>query len=97
LRYLSKFAVLRHANLEIRARNAYFLQLSKIVRFTQQFPSGTSPLPAERIIGLEPMLRAIKNPASSAGHVRPFAWAAFSRAASRTDMLEARFADTRCL
>ena len=37
----------------------------------QPFPIGTSPLPAERVIGLEPMPREIKNPASSAGRVRP--------------------------
>ena len=48
---LSKFAVLRHAKLEVRVRNAYFLQLSKIVRSAQPFPIGTSPLQAERRAG----------------------------------------------
>jgi hypothetical protein len=57
--------------LKFAQRNAYFLQLSKIVRSAHQFPIGTSPLPAERRIGLEPMLRAIKNPATSAGRIRP--------------------------
>ncbi len=75
LRYFEqKFAVI-HGNETLRYstaarhRDASFLQLSKIVsRF--HLLSG-SPLPAERSLGLEPMLRVpIKNPASSAGHVR---------------------------
>jgi hypothetical protein len=45
--------------------------------FHPLLPVGTSPLPAERRFGLEPQRRiklfpAIKNPASSAGHFRPF-------------------------
>jgi hypothetical protein len=41
--------------------------LSKNARSVQQFPIGTSPLPAERGIGLEPMprkenLQTIKKP-----------------------------------
>jgi hypothetical protein len=99
LRYFEqKFAVI-HGNetpyFGARYRDASFLQLSKIVsRF--QLLSG-SPLPAERSIDLEPMLRVqIKNPAPSAGHVRPFAGAPFTRAPSRTDMLEARCSKSRC-
>jgi hypothetical protein len=45
--------------------------LSKIVRSGHQLPIGTSPLPAERRIGLEPNLRKselkIKNPARAPG------------------------------
>jgi len=36
-----------------------------------------------------------KNPATSAGRIRPFLWAA-ARCALRTDVLEARFLATRC-
>jgi hypothetical protein len=54
----AKLAVLlRHANLDIRATHASFLQLSKIARSGQQVPIGTSPLPAERDFGLEPKTR----------------------------------------
>jgi hypothetical protein len=45
--------------LKFAQRNAYFLQLSKIVRSAQQFPIGTSPLPAERSVGLGPALRLL--------------------------------------
>ena len=69
LRYLSKLAVLRHANFEFAPRNAYFLQLSKIV--SRLFIGLSAPGGAQH--GLEPTLRTTKNPATSAGHVRPTA------------------------
>src|SRR5580658_1836563 len=39
--------------------------------FRSSLPIGTSPLPAERVFSLEPKPREIKNPASSAGRLRP--------------------------
>jgi hypothetical protein len=47
--------------LKFAQRNASFLQLSKIDRSGHQFPIGTSPRPAERCIGLEPMQRINPN------------------------------------
>jgi len=85
--------------LEIAQRNAYFLQLSKIARPVHLLPIGTSPLPAERGIGLEPNREKtcykIKNPATSAGRIRPFFEAA-ARCVLRTDALEACILATRC-
>jgi hypothetical protein len=86
------------AELEIRTRNAYFIQLSKSARFDHQLPIGTSPRQAEREIGLEPISRKksvqIKNPATSAGQIRPILEAVAKRA-SQTDVLDARFPATR--
>ncbi len=96
----AKLAVLlRHANLDIRTTHASFLQLSKIVVPLNTLPIGTSPLPAERDFSLEPKprkktLQTIKNPASSAGRIRPSPGALVPRA-FRTDVLEARFISTR--
>jgi hypothetical protein len=70
--------------------------LSKTVRSAHEVPIGTSPLPAECEFGFGAEV-AKKNPATSAGHVRPFWVAAFTLAASGTDMLDSRFAQTRCL
>jgi len=55
LRYTrAKICGLCHAELEIRITHAYFLTVVKDRRSVQQFPIGTSPLPAECGIGLEP-------------------------------------------
>jgi len=56
--------------------------------FRSPIPIGTSPLPAERRAGLEPTLRRkpskqIKNPATSAGRIRPSVWAAVPRVLGR--------------
>jgi len=54
LRYLSKFAVLRHASLETRARNAYFLQLSKIAfRSTISDRNVSAPGGAQHLFGAD--------------------------------------------
>jgi len=66
-------SLLRYANLDIRATQCQLPSVVKEQCPDHQFPIGTSPLPAERGIGLEPMPRKIKNPASSAGRFRPFA------------------------
>jgi hypothetical protein len=95
LRYFleQKFAVLlQHANLEIRACNASFLQLSKIVVPFINFRSERLRSRRSAKSVLELKSRAIKNPATSAGHVRPFLVGRFTRAASGTDMLDSRFA-----
>ena len=63
--------LLRYANLEIRATQCQLPSVFKDRRSVQLFPIGTSPLPAERSFGLEPKPRKIKNPASSAGLIRP--------------------------
>jgi hypothetical protein len=47
------------AELEIRTRNAYFIQLSKSTRYDHQLPIGTSPRQAERETGLEPASRIL--------------------------------------
>jgi len=55
-------------------RSASGCQLPSVVkelRSVQSLPIGTSPRPAERDPGLEPTSREIKNPASSAGLIRP--------------------------
>jgi hypothetical protein len=70
-------------------RNASFHQLSKIDRPNHQFPVETSPLQAERGFSLEPIPRKIKNPATSAGQIRP-AFRGIISATPRTDELEAR-------
>jgi hypothetical protein len=44
-------------NLRSTQRDAYFIQLSKSTRFDHQFPIETSPRPAERETGLEPIPR----------------------------------------
>ena len=61
----------RYANLEIRITRCLLPSVVKDRRSVHQLPIGTSPLPAERIIGLEPKPRETKNPASSAGRLRP--------------------------
>ena len=95
----AKLAVLlRHANLDIRATHASFLQLSKIVvpfntcrsERLRSRRSAISVWSRKR----ETALQTIKNPASSAGRIRPSRRALLSRA-SRTDVLEARFRSTR--
>jgi hypothetical protein len=64
--------LLRHANLDIRVTQCQLPSVVKEHHSNQQFPIGTSPLPAERSLGLGPSLRKIKNPASSAGRFRSF-------------------------
>ena len=85
-------------NLRSAQRNAYFIQLSKSARFDRLLLIGTSPRQAERETGLEPISRKnsvqIKNPATSAGRIRPFL-EVVARRASRTDVLEARLQSTR--
>ena len=86
LRYTrAKICGLCYAELEIRITHAYFLTVVKDRRSVQQFPIGTSPLPAERGIGLEPNaakknLLKIKNPATSAGRIRPLIQSRSTRA-----------------
>ena len=68
----------RHANLEIRVTCANFFQLSKIfVPLTVSDRNVSAPGGAHwrfgAAIAIQQALK-IKNPASSAGHVRPFAW-----------------------
>jgi len=89
----------RHANLEIRTTRCLLPSVVKDRRFDHLFPIKTSPLQAERSVDLEPTLRkkwAIKNPATSAGRIRPSLEPLRSRD-SRTDVLEARFLSTRYL
>jgi hypothetical protein len=85
-------------NLRSAQRDAYFIQLSKSARFNQPLPTESSPRLAERETGLEPIPRKnctkIKNPATSAGQIRPFL-GALARCAPRTDMLDARLLATR--
>jgi hypothetical protein len=85
-------------SLKIAWRDAYFLQLSKTVRFDRLFLIETSPRQAERSADLEPALRinfwATKNPAASAGRIRPSLESLPARG-SKTDVLEARFLSTR--
>jgi hypothetical protein len=85
-------------NLRSAQRNAYFIQLSKSARFDRLLLVKTSPRQAERETGLEPIARKnsaqIKNPATSAGRIRP-SLEVVARRASRTDVLEARFQSTR--
>ena len=52
----------RYANLEIRITQCLLPSVVKDRRSVHQFPIGTSPLPAERGIGLEPKSRANKKP-----------------------------------
>ena len=88
----------RYANLEIRITRCLLPSVVKDRRSVQRFPIGTSPLPAEREIGFGTEVASNKkNPATSAGHVRPFPVAALTLAASGTDMLDSRFVQTRCL
>jgi len=47
----------RYTDLEIRITRCLLPSVVKDRRSAQQFPIGTSPLPAERGIGLEPMPR----------------------------------------
>ena len=62
--------LLRHANL--KSHNVMPASFScQRSSFRSQLPIGTSPLPAERVFSLEPKPREIKNPASSAGLLRP--------------------------
>jgi hypothetical protein len=88
----------RYANLEIRITRCLLPSVVKDRCSGQQFPIGTSPLPAERNVGLEPSLRknSVKNkkPGASAGRIRPFPGSRFWRA-PRTDVLEARFLSIR--
>jgi hypothetical protein len=83
----AKFAVSRYANLIGLLSGCLLPSVVKDRRSAQQFPIGTSPLPAERGIGLEPKprknLNKIKNPATSAGRIRPSLWALFPRALGR--------------
>ena len=62
---------LHYANLEIRIMHALLPSVVKDRRSVHRFPIGTSPLPAERGIGLEPKPRKnsykIKNPAQAPG------------------------------
>jgi hypothetical protein len=85
-------------SLKIAWRDAYFLQLSKTVVPCRLFLTGTSPRQAERSADLESTLRenlwAIKNPATSAGRIRPSLESLHARG-SKTDVLEARFHSTR--
>jgi hypothetical protein len=82
----AKFAVLRHANLKLawRMPTSFSCQRSS---FRSQIPNGTSPLPAERRSvwsrRCEKLLKPIKNPATSAGRIRPSAWAPLPRALGR--------------
>ena len=95
----SKTCGLHHTELEIRIAHAFFLRLSKIaVPSTVSGWNASAPGGAQCRFGAGAAITSlqIKNPASSAGHVRPFSGAAFTRAASRTDMLEARCATSRC-
>jgi hypothetical protein len=61
--------------------------LPSVVKDRRSDYNGTSPLPAERRVGLEPTLRKtlkpIKNPATSAGRIRPSVWASLPRALGR--------------
>jgi hypothetical protein len=67
----------RHANLEIRVTCANFFQLSKIfVPITTSVRNVSAPGGAHWRFGAAIAIQIcpkIKNPASSAGHVRPFA------------------------
>src|ERR1700693_695070 len=55
-------SLLRYANLDIRATQCQLPSVVKEHWPDHRFPIGTSPLPAERGIGLEPRPRKIKNP-----------------------------------
>ncbi len=72
----SKICVLsRHANLDIRITQCQLPSVVKERHSDHLFPVGTSPLPAEREFrfGAEPAKKreTIKNPATSAGRIRP--------------------------
>jgi hypothetical protein len=95
----AKLAVLlRHANLDIRATHASFLQLSKIVVPLNKYRSERLRSRRSAISvwsrKREKALQTIKNPATSAGRIRPSPGALVPRA-FRTDVLEARFISTR--
>ena len=63
---------MRYTSLDTRATQCQLPSVVKELRPNQQFPVETSPLQAEREFSLEPNPRKIKNPATSAGQIRPF-------------------------
>jgi hypothetical protein len=82
----SKICGFAPRELEIRATQCLLPSVVKDHRSEQ--PMGTSPLLAERRVGLESTLRKknrkqIKNPATSAGRIRPSLWAPIPRALGR--------------
>ena len=75
------------SSLPVRYRDAYFFSCQRS-RPARLLRIGTSPLPAERSAGLESALRRktrsqIKNPATSAGRIRPPFWASVPYALGR--------------
>jgi hypothetical protein len=99
LRYLSKnlrlsAATKRLESAPVAGMPASFSCQTSLFRPTVSERNISAPGGAQYRFGAD-TANKIKNPASSAGHVRPFVWAASSRAASRTDMLEALFSGVR--
>jgi hypothetical protein len=75
--------LLRYTGLDTRITQCQLPSVVKDRSSNHQLPVRTSPLQAERGFGLGPIPRKIKNPATSAGQIRPAFWAVCSVALER--------------